>query len=610
MPPKAALRRAAPSRGNVNADAEFVNPGPSRAAATDQDLLNPPQSENTDAAQPRPRDTSAARAPVERLQTLKKWTPGGTLIPLNPDGLTPKPTLKYQPRAVARKSKEERGALERQEEERRRERNAEAAVARPVSTGISNRGLRRGRGRGAVLSQAGEDVSGPLGAGVSIRTRGGGGTGAYGARAKGEYGRSSSGRVGSSHAVTKTEPASGKVSSDEESDSGPRFSIDQINIVSDSEDGETDIGKGKAPTRTRGRGSRGLRPVRVERQEPIERAVGANVDPSSSKSAELRRLAKEKAGGDDNSLFVQDTDEETIAGINTEVGVVATEMSLATVAGDEGPRIKEEPADGDVLMAYNIPPVASDATVVEARGPQKGPVKAQNPKFPAKGPRSLLPTEEEEQERKRHEQDIAQLKKALGPVRSTLDNTTGGDSPRREGEDKGEDARDERHGRLFLIQFPPMTPNLVVPKACQGDLILDAAEARPAPLSIPLEEASPAIKEESCPNDVPTLAPPLGIPSAITEPPTLVTATNNQLPPGRVGKLQIHQSGRATIDWGGIRFELSKGSDVDFLQDAVVASEQIHYGPTESGDSPGRRVWAMSQVRGKFVVTPDWDELL
>src|SRR5438034_357913 len=129
MPPKAAPRRPVTPGGNVNADTESAAPVPPSAAATSQSLLDPPGFDNDAAAQLRSRDTSVARAPVHRLQSLKKWTPEGNLIPLNPESSTPKPTLKWQPRAVPRRSQEERAARERLEEERRRERIAETTAA-------------------------------------------------------------------------------------------------------------------------------------------------------------------------------------------------------------------------------------------------------------------------------------------------------------------------------------------------------------------------------------------------------------------------------------------------------------------------------------------------
>ncbi|KAI5309819.1 hypothetical protein KEM55_002339, partial [Ascosphaera atra] len=59
-----------------------------------------------------------ARPVTGRLQSLKRRPPAGNPVPVNADGSTPKPTLKYKPRAVQRRSKEEREKLEMEEAQR------------------------------------------------------------------------------------------------------------------------------------------------------------------------------------------------------------------------------------------------------------------------------------------------------------------------------------------------------------------------------------------------------------------------------------------------------------------------------------------------------------
>ncbi|OJD20868.1 hypothetical protein ACJ73_07794, partial [Blastomyces percursus] len=141
MPPKSAdnpRRPAAASsasrRAAIPVDSASPTPVP---AATSTDPTNPPIDPNLTVPRSRtnPSTSTSAiatggsppRPGVQRLQSLKKRTPGSSLIPLNPDGTTPKPTLRYQPRAVVRKSKAEREALERIEAERQHERLREAA---------------------------------------------------------------------------------------------------------------------------------------------------------------------------------------------------------------------------------------------------------------------------------------------------------------------------------------------------------------------------------------------------------------------------------------------------------------------------------------------------
>ncbi|KAL1956434.1 hypothetical protein VTO42DRAFT_7320 [Malbranchea cinnamomea] len=521
---------------------------------------------DTQSPTPGPASARGGRGGVQRLQSLKRRpTPGGNLVPLNPDGTTPKPTLKYQPKVVQRRSKEEREARERAEAERQREKLAEAAAQRrlpPRGADRGGRGRGRGRGRGAIQIN-GRDAFGPRGP--------------DGRKVKAEYGRRS----------LSARPGSGDVSSDE-SDSELRLPIDLINLSSDEYE-EVD-GKGKAPEKTPAPSHRGLRPVRVERHEHVERVVDINTEASSSKSAELRREAKKKRGEEDDSLFVEDEKEEE----EPDVEEVAARpvRRHETTENENYPQIKKEPVDEDVVMVDTIPQAGDEEIPPEpAAKPKK--------KISIKDPRSKLQTVEDRQEYDRYEQDIEDIKKALGS--QTLTETKSAEGEETETEEKKlEEIKDERHGKLFLFQFPPLTPNLIVPSALTDDhdTVIEIPPPTQSEIHHPRHDPSQhtvAVKAEaesngeviSEQNSKPKISP-------------LLTATKSDLPPGRVGKLRIHKSGRATIDWGGINFELNKGSDVDFLQDAIVLSEE----------KTNKRVWAMSQVSGKFVITPDWDKLL
>nr|KMM72157.1 hypothetical protein CPAG_08456 [Coccidioides posadasii RMSCC 3488] len=563
MPPKAASNRQSAARRPIQVDSASPTPGPSGTTP----------SESSRSSLPAQATSTARGGPVQRLQTLKKRAPSRSLVPLNPDGTAPKPTLKFQPKAVARRSKEEREARERLEAERQRERISEAAAARRTAT-RGDRGRGRGRGRGGAFGRITADVGGPLGSGRGSKFKGK--YGQFGAKRSGVYGSGGHG-------------GGGDVSSDEGSDYGPRFSIDQINISSDSESEAIDAGKDKVPAKSPV-GGRGLRPIRVERQEHVERIMDINTDASSSKSAELRRQAKQKTGNDD-SLFVESDDEELVE---------AEDVEMAD--SEQAPPIKEEPTDGDTGVADDIP-AAGDKATAHARDTVPGKLKKIRKKVTIKDARSMLQTEEERQEYDRHEEDIEQLKQALGNI-STADIATGAEAGD-ENKINAEAIKDERQGRLFLLQFPPMTPNLMTPSARQDQsdetTTLDGASTAQAPETITIK------KENGTTAHIPLGgSASLTVPSKSASSIPFISATNSQLPPGRVGKLKVYRSGRATIDWGGISFELNKGTDVDFLQDAVVASD------SKPGENHGadRKIWAMSQVTGKFVVTPDWDKLL
>jgi DNA-directed RNA polymerase III subunit RPC4 len=89
------------------------------------------------------------------------------------------------------------------------------------------------------------------------------------------------------------------------------------------------------------------------------------------------------------------------------------------------------------------------------------------------------------------------------------------------------------------------------------------------------------------------------------QPSKILTAADWQLRAGRVGKLNVHKSGRVTMNWGGISFELDRATSVDFLQEALIVSA-----PEEGVPEEENRVWAMGQLSGKFTVTPDWEKML
>ncbi|PIG79758.1 DNA-directed RNA polymerase III RPC4 [Aspergillus arachidicola] len=577
MPPKAAPRRgasAAAANRRTNASE------PSSNSAT------PAPGENSSAG------PSASRPPVQRLQSLKKRTPSGSIgpaaktpVPGGP-GEPAKPTLKYKPRAVGRRSKEEREAIEKLEAERHRERLAEAAA---IQRGRGNHGPGGrggfGRGRGGQFGSA----SGPLGSMQGRRGRGGG-------------------------------PVSRDVSSDE-SDNEIRVSIDHINLDSSDEEAEqvVDKKKGKlAMKNAEASGEKGLRPIRVERHEHEERVVSVNMESSSSKSAELRQQAQAKAAEDD-ALFVPDDDGSSGSATETETG----------------PRVKQEPTDDDHTMADVAHHADEGLTTDDGLLPEQTvKVRRKISREPpaVKDPKSLLRTKEDIEEYERHEQDLSMVKelftkeekppaeepKETPPeqVESAEDTETAADGAEKDKdqekeseEEEDESAKDKLSGQLFLMQFPPMTPNLVPENS--GDN--SAAPSLEAPgQGTPEGTASNSgiapqqtgVKRE---DGVEILDEADEFQS--TEPSKVVTATDWQLRAGRVGKLNVHASGRMTMDWGGISFELDRATAVDFLQEALIVSGAAD--PAEGGvPEEENRVWAMGQLSGKFTVTPDWEKML
>ncbi|KAJ6184102.1 hypothetical protein N7519_005403 [Penicillium mononematosum] len=577
MPPKAASRGSA--RGgaaNRGARSDTTTPTPAGGGAA--------QNAPTATGAPGP----ASRASVQRLQSLNKRTPSGSIPPSSRPpsvlgGEPPKPVLKHKPKAVGRRSKQERDEIERLEQERHNERLKEAAAIQRGRGGTARRAGFRGRGGPMAMGMSGFGGRGGKRGRGGFGGGGGGGGGGYGG---------GSGAAGSGYnrsGLTGGNRGRAYDSSDDE-ENELRVSIDHINLDSDEEDWDTpkDI-KGKQPSRPRG----GLRPVRLERHEHEERVVSVNMESSTSRTADLRKKAeKEKAAKD--------------------VGRTPT-------------KVKTEPQDDDTTMPDAIPHADDDDFLpehnVRVRSAQSmSPTKRSTtelrstqitPEPEILDPRSLLHTKEEIDEYDRHMEDLAIIRDLLVPKESKKANTEAetaegateskpaaveGQEDNQASEEKEEEKEEENplHGQMFLMQFPPMTPYLRVAGSAQDNQHQAAAASAP-----PQNE----IKREAG-DDVEILDNTKPVESKDN---SVITAGQPwTLPTGRVGKLNVHQSGRVTLDWGGISMELDRGAPVGFVQEAVILSKA----PPEPEEDTAKHVWSMGQLSGKFTVTPNWDEML
>lgn len=305
------------------------------------------------------------RPPAQRLATLTNPR-GGSSIQNSTDA---RPAgLKFKPKSVQRRSKEEREAAEEAEAERQQARLAETVLPKTAERGSSSiRG--RGRGLGANDRYNAATTSGHLGAGTRPvenaqlkrgrgRGRGGVGGGGGGGRGRGggnngestvtsEHGLEPHGAAGgraskgttntrrkkdsgiktetdkdgntimgstASKKKVKKEPGLSYGISSSESEGGgrrgKRINIEHINLISSDED-EGDEMERKGRERAKTPKLRNARPVRFHRDEHLERTVGVNTDPTTLTSAELRRRAQEKRDAQ-GSMFL-DLDEGTLA---------------------------------------------------------------------------------------------------------------------------------------------------------------------------------------------------------------------------------------------------------------------------------------------------------
>ena len=246
-----------------------------------------------------------------------------------------------------------------------------------------------------------------------------------------------------------------------------------------------------------------------------------------------------------------------------------------------------EPIDVDEMEVDDVEFVREVPSSLELK---KKPVK----KPPSKGKdlRFASETIEERSERLRVSDDNNKLIRIFTPPTKAKDDI-----------DLGAETKEKK---LFLFQFPPLTPFLIDPDAPPtDDDITEVKQEKTA-------DGKP-IKPD------PTAPPPL--------PKDILTATSTtSLPSGFIGKLNVHASGKVTLDWGGTSMEVKLGTEVDFLQDAVLvqAPDPVVKAEGEEGDADGMlgvgagegrdeekrgTVRALGQVKDKLVVVPDWARL-
>lgn len=161
----------------------------------------------------------------------------------------------------------------------------------------------------------------------------------------------------------------------------------------------------------------------------------------------------------------------------------------------------------------------------------------------------------------------------------------------------------EIDNQIFCFQFPEILPQLISPIET---------------------EIKTEVKAEPEANVVKTAVPPLpNIPVSLKQQKLSAKAQQILLesfpPSGIAGKLRIHKSGRITILWGSgneeespIEFDVSRGSAMGFLQEAVIIKQNSPWGEQDV-DEKGRQkgaAFSLGQVKGKFVVSPDFSKLI
>ena len=613
------------------------------------------------------------------------------------------------PKAV-RRSKEEREKIENDEKKKRND-EARAALREQRRAGRGRGDFKgdRGRGgkaRGGFMGDGERGIreqvaSGPFSAGQvsaegSYKRRppgggfggggfgGGGGGGSGGVRVKSEGG----GAYGGSHAV-KTEDG-GYISSDaDEGNEGPRQDIDIIDISDDEGEGGGSGSGGGGQSQGQGQGaSRGMIPIRVSRVEHRERDKPVIAD--SAKPRDIPNDSSQEAGIDPSAVVSgKRTPSPTAVRKGKqrakELEVTGTQRKWrgAWSDGEDSEpetRIKPEPTD-DHTDPMTAQPMDTHPPIKESESPdsrrKSAKTRASRHALPTAAPTHQ--TAEEKREWERHHLDLEIIRQELGelvippapkPPADTFpeaapdtevdtemadardglaEDKDGEKDGSKEGEAAQQPVADRRADRVYLFQFPPILPDLLVgPSTVKKEAPpspelsrrtkpnIVAGENNTDDTAIDLEDI-PDISTATATNDVPnanaganTQQNPVKVEELPDMPASAGQIPNHPLPSGLVGKLRVHASGRVTLDWGGTSMQVGMGTDVQFLQDVMVTrffqqeekledlagdrrQKQTQVKREEDRDEekgPGGEVMGLGQVRGKFVVTPDWEEIV
>ncbi|CAF9938771.1 hypothetical protein IMSHALPRED_001084 [Imshaugia aleurites] len=664
-----------------------------------------------------------ARRSVQRLKSaLPRNSPKPASKSNTAEGSNSRPIgLKFKPKSFIRRSKEEREAEEKAEAERRAARQAAEGVSSTNDRGSHHaRGIGRGqRGGFGDMSRwknerfnLSHEASGHLGGSTiqdvaTSKSRRGGGfpSGKLGQSesasmngtsrvkreptVKPEKDRDGDLVMGSSTAkvkrtkVKKEDHRPTYISSEGEldSDGGERVNIEDINTINlvSSEDEDEDEGEDEEPVQ-RSRTSKGKRresmprlpgsnlmPIRIQRQEHVERAVGVNTDASSLTSAELRRRAKSRAEAE-GSLFLPEEHEADVLSAPKakvkrkpkDVEFLRNERKWKGVYQDEDDmegvvKIKDEPKDDeDVVMTDNIigledaEPISFDhidLANTSARRTVKDGDGTLNPQVsldalgeapevdpllqPAerlrriKGYHSLrqvdISEEEEEDDILAEIAEIVLLKSGVHADTSDPEITS---STRVANDDSDldldrEDTYFQKGAKeeVYLFQLPPVVPSLRdVSKATLKSE--DKKRNKAIPVEAPRSSASQnpfaaQIKDES---DI--KIDPDELPHETAVPHAYTTDSFHSIG-GRAGVLSIHAKGSIRATWGGMSFDISKeGTGAKLAQELMMTDFESAMTKVEDESrweekvDVGKRGWAMGQTHPGHVCIPDLSNLL
>ncbi|KAF2676027.1 hypothetical protein K458DRAFT_238977, partial [Lentithecium fluviatile CBS 122367] len=485
------------------------------------------------------------------------------------------------PTFTGRRSKAERDARIQEGLERERERNKDREKAEERKRKAEERRAKseaaRGRGRGGYAGVASGPFSQwsikkekrPASGGFSGY---GGGSGSRATQIKSESAHGSSSTHRSSGVSIKREDG-GYISSEDENDEDaefPRQDIDYIDISPDEDEATP-------------RDTMAL-PVRIRRNEHKERVVGINTEASTEASAKALQKAEETRSAPTADALKRTSNKGKGKTKDFEITGERKPYKGVWQDSDESDvKVKTEPTSEDEEM-LDAEHVGIGASVEKAaKQAELSPEAEKKPKINAKAVPTFQ-TDEESAEWTRFQNNLQINRSELGPDTSAPAQDGPGDVAMADANSKN-----KRDDYVYLFQLPPIMPELIAPGIKKEHS--DAPATKPVTNEAAPQAGAVPIKKEGDFSD------------PVAEVPERPRFTS-----GYVGKLRVHQSGRTTLDWGGTSYELTPGNEATFLQEVV----SIHVVPEKDRvveEDAGEAI-SFGQIRGKFVVTPDFGQLL
>ncbi|KAF8421030.1 RNA polymerase III RPC4-domain-containing protein [Tirmania nivea] len=687
MPPKLHVKPKAPvggrRGGRGGAAASAVGPTPAPIEGTTAAAGESSEASSTAAATntPSAATTRSIAPPAGRLDSLKLTPAGGsasgTQTPSTPGlgagggrgGLRGKAPLRFKPKAVVRKTAEERAKLE-------------ATVAAPSSIpnpstdptrapssttaqgGFSSRGggfrgrgrggRGRGRGRGGADAASYQAVtstaSGPFALGSITSGR------SKVIHERGVELRTTTSRSKKSRGITiddggvrvksERDDPDYYLETEDESDGGPKVNIERIEDLVDSgdEEGEDSGGVG-----VKGEKMPLLYPLRVERyrHEEKERAIPIFKDQETAgkKGKGVGGGRKVKLEGGEEDVKVKVKAEPVDDG---DMAIVDSSPIVLDASGTPQPPMStSRPSSPELSKKIPLKPSQSPEARRKSRGKSTGAGRRRT--------QSHILSPEEEMEIKMEEEDRLATLRELGMGAPRV---VGGEDGEVQDEGAaGGDLEGIKNGDLFFFQFPTVVPPLERIEPVGAGLSVDGVVGGSAAVDVDAQvnpdQKKTGVGKKKAPLD-----------SRAME--------RQVLPQGVVGQLRVHRSGRVSILWGNpeptppssppsshnqsnphpqlaptsapvsaaqpIEMTVTRGAQCEFLQDIVVMNPtpKRTEGPSSAEGTPTGKeeeesgvlgvvnrgvidpktgkmvgaVWSLGQVRGKFVVSPDFGRLL